>query len=82
MSYVSVQIDLSDFETEHLITEVERRGYEVHDANSKEESECTLDEIHNLYQAFINWKDFGNKNESFECDLKEFFKVTLGRYVI
>ena len=46
------------------------------------EAESTIDEIHNLYQAFINWKDFGNKNESFERDLKEFFKVTLGRYVI
>ena len=82
MSYISVKVDLSDFESDDLIGEIERRGYVVLDANVKEESECTLDEIHNLYQAFINWKDFGNKNESFECDLKEFFKVTLGRYVI
>ena len=82
MSYVTVQVDLSDIETDDLIDEVERRGYEVHDANAKEEAESTIDEIHNLYQAFINWKDFGNKNESFECDLKEFFKVTLDRYVV
>jgi hypothetical protein len=44
--------------------------------------EKTVDEIHNLYQAFIHWKDFAMKDSTFESDLKKFFEATIDMKVI
>jgi hypothetical protein len=86
MSYVNVQIDLSDIDTEDLIDAVERCGYKV--LSSEEQSEAienlnhTMDEIRNLYDAFLHWKDFGMKDSVFERDLKAFFKITIDEVVL
>ena len=86
MSFANVQIDLSQIDTDDLIEEVENRDYHVTlsddvDANT-EALENTLDEIHNLYQAFICWKDFSMKDSTFESDLKKFFEATIDMKVI
>jgi hypothetical protein len=44
--------------------------------------ERTVDEIHNLYQAFIHGKDFGMKDSTFESDLKKFFEATVDMKVL
>ena len=81
-----VTIDLNQFDTDDLITELEDREYRVMmpgeiDENS-EALEKTVDEIHNLYQAFVHWKDFAMKDSTFESDLKKFFEVTIDMKVI
>ena len=86
MSFANVQIDLSQIDTDDLIEEVENRDYHVTlsddvDANT-EALENTLDEIHNLYQAFICWKDFSMKDSTFESDLKKFFEATIDMKVL
>lgn len=86
MTFVSVQIDISNLETDDVIDEVERRGYTVLSSDqidwTEEQLQRTVDEIHNLYQAFIHWKDFGMKDSTFEKDLKDFFKITLDKVVL
>ena len=86
MSFVNVQIDISDIDTDDLIEEVERRQYSVMMPGEIDENieafERTVDEIHNLYQAFIHWKDFGMKDSTFESDLKKFFEETIDMKVI
>lgn len=83
MSYVSVQIDLDDIETDDLIEEIESREYVVfHKETHKETLENMEDEIHNLYQDFICWKDLGMKDSTFESVLKKFFEITIDMKVL
>ena len=53
MSYVNVQIDISDIDTDDLIEAVERQGYRVLAKGQIDEDveqlHRTIDEIHNLY---------------------------------
>jgi len=86
MSYLNVTLDTDHLETETLIDIIERRGYEVLMPGETDENVValnkTVDEIHDLYHAFLAWKDFGNKNENFESDLKKFFLETIDMKVI
>jgi hypothetical protein len=86
MSFVNVQIDLNQVDTDDLIDEIESRDYRVLMPGETDENtealERTLDEIHNLYQAFICWKDFSMKDSTFESDLKRFFEATIDMKVI
>ena len=81
-----VTLDLNNFDTDDLITELEDREYRVMMPGETDENmeafERTVDEIHNLYQAFIHWKDFGMKDSTFESDLKKFFEETIDMKVI
>lgn len=86
MSYINVQINASDIDTDELINEVEERGYRVMMPGEIDEDvevlHRTLDEIHNLYDAFLHWKDFGMKDSTFERDLKTFFDTTIDKVVL
>ena len=86
MSYATVQIDLTDIDDDTLIEEIECRKYQVMLPGQIDEDvealHRTLDEIHNLYQAFICWKDFSMKDSTFESDLKKFFEETIDMKVI
>lgn len=86
MSYATVQINLTDIDDDTLIEELELRDYQVMlPGQTDEDVEAlhrTLDEIHNLYQAFICWKDFSMKDSTFESDLKKFFESTIDMKVI
>ena len=86
MSYATVQINLTDIDDDTLIEEIESRDYQVMlPGQTDEDVEAlhrTLDEIHNLYQAFICWKDFSMKDSTFESDLKKFFEATIDMKVI
>lgn len=86
MSFVNVQINLNQIETDDLMEEIENRDYRVLMPGETDENtealENTLDEIHNLYQAFICWKDFSMKDSTFESDLKKFFEATIDMKVI
>lgn len=86
MSFANVQIDLNQIETDDLMEEIESRDYRVMMPGETDENmeafDRTLDEIHNLYQAFIHWKDFGMKDSTFESDLKKFFEETIDMKVI
>lgn len=69
---VDVNLDLSDFDDEELIEELEDRGLEVMDKNdSGAISEAARDEIYNLYRDYLNGTDFDRK-------LKKFFEGQLG----
>jgi hypothetical protein len=85
MPYVNVFVDVCDFDTEDLITELERNEYRVMAPGQIDEDveafHRTLDEIHNLYYSFCAWKD-GDKNERFETVLKRFFNNTIDMKVI
>lgn len=85
MSYINVQIDTSDLDSEDLIVTLERRGYRVMAPGQTDEDvealHRTLDEIHNLYYSFCAWKD-GDKNERFESVLKRFFDDTIDMKVL
>lgn len=68
---VDVDIDLSDFDTEELIEEVENRGLQIFDKeDSGAMSDSMKDEIYNLYRDYIDGKDF-------ERNLKMFFENNL-----
>jgi hypothetical protein len=75
----SIHVELSDFDIEDLIEEVERSGYVVME---KEDAADYEKKIHALMHDFINWYQFGMKNENFEKILKEFFKDTIDEHVI
>jgi hypothetical protein len=86
MAYLNVQIDLSEFDSDPLMEEIENRGYRIMlpgeiDADI-EAFNKTLDDIHDLYQSFCAWKDGGVKNEYFENDLKSFFLDTIDMRVL
>jgi hypothetical protein len=86
MSYVNVQIDISDIDTDDLIENVERRGYRVLEKGQIDEDvealHRTLDEIHNLYHSFLAWKDGCVKNVYFEREIKTFFDATIDMKVL
>ncbi len=86
MSYVNVQIDISDIDTDDLIENVERRGYRVMEKGQIDEDvealHRTLDDIEDLYWSFLAWKDGSVKNEYFENDLKSFFEMTIDKVTI
>lgn len=81
-AYVDVDVDLDDFNTDELIDELEARGYIVMDKDDSGAPESLKDQIHNLKEDFILWHNFGMKNEVFERILKEFFKETIGEYIV
>jgi len=86
MTFANVQIDLNQVETDDLMEEIESRDYRVQMPGESDENaealERMVDEIHNLYQAFLCWKDFSMKDSTFENDLKKFFEVTIDMKVI
>ena len=78
--YVETAVDiyLEEFENDELIDELEARGYAV-----LEKNDTTLeDQIRDLREDFINWYQFGMKNENFEKIMKEFFKETLDEHIV
>ena len=80
---VDVYVDLCDFHIDELTDEIENRGFTVVCKDeSLEAKERIMDDIHNLYQDFILWKDLGMKNEIFEKILKEFFSEHLDKNVL
>lgn len=85
MSYINVQIDTDNLDSEDLIDLIERRGFRVMAPGEIDEDvealHRTLDEIHNLYYSFCAWKD-GDKNERFESVLKTFFNETIDMKVL
>jgi len=86
LTYATVQINLTDIDDDTLIEELELRDYQVMLPGQTDENvealERTVDEIHNLYQAFLCWKDFSMKDSKFENDLKKFFEATIDMKVI
>ena len=75
----TIDVDLSDFDIQDLIEEVERSGYTV---TSADEAANYEKKIEDLRGDFINWYECGMKNETFEKILKEFFKDTIGEYIV
>jgi len=75
---VEVDIDARDFSTDELIEELRSRGHEVIEI---EERNAIEDNIRNLREDFINWYQFGMKNEDFEKTLKKFFFDTIDEYI-
>ncbi len=75
----SIHVDLADFDIADLIEEVESCGYVVME---KEDAVDYEKKIHALKDDFINWYQFGMKNENFEKVMKEFFKDTIDEYVV
>lgn len=76
---VDVDVDLDDFDDGELIDELRERGYSV---ESKDEVTALEDQILTLKDDFINWYQFGMKNETFEKILQKFFKDTIDEHVI
>jgi hypothetical protein len=73
MPYINVEVDL-----ENVIYELESRGYSVCDPDTESANVETIkdmeDDIYNLYQDFICWKDLGMKDSTFEIAMKRFFE--------
>ena len=78
-TYVEVDIGLDEFVTDELLDELESRGFSVRAADDSKHYE---DHILSLKEDFINWYQFGMKNENFEKILKEFFKDTIDEHVV
>ena len=69
---IDVNLDLSDFDNDELIEEVEDRGLIVLDQeDSGAMSNAAKDEVYELYRDYIS----GN---NFEQNLKKFFEGQLG----
>jgi hypothetical protein len=86
LTYINYQLNTNYLDTDDLIDIIEHRGFTVNqpgevDANV-EALEKNVDEIHNLYQAFLCWKDFSMKDSTFESDLKKFFENTIDMKVL
>lgn len=79
---VEFDVDLDDFDTSELIEQVERWGFVVMDKDESDTPDNLKDKIHMLKEDFINWHQFGMKNEDFENILKEFFKDTIDEYIM
>ncbi len=80
---VEVDIELDTIRIDDLLDEIESRGFTVVCRDeSIQAKERITDDIHNLYQDFILWKDLGMKNEIFEKILKEFFSEHLDKNVL
>lgn len=73
MPYINVEVDL-----ETVIYELETQGYTVCDPGTESANVETIkemeDDIYNLYQDFICWKDLGMKDSTFEVAMKRFFE--------
>lgn len=73
MSYINIPVDL-----ESVIYELESQGYTVCDPDTESRNVETIkdmeDDIYNLYQDFICWKDLGMKDSTFEAAMKRFFE--------
>lgn len=78
---VEVDVDLDDFSTEDLIETLESHGYVVIDKDSDDAPAYYQKHIHTLKEDFINWYQFGMKNENFEKTMKQFFKDTIDEYI-
>jgi hypothetical protein len=78
MPYVSVEIDLDSMDTDDLVDELDVRGYDVYE---KGDIKTFEKQIHDLKDDFINWYQFGMKNENFEKVMKQFFKDTIDEYI-
>jgi len=70
---VEVDVDLSDFDTDELIEEIEsRESWMVIDKeDSGAFSESMKDEIYNLYRDYVTGNNFDRK-------LKKFFEENIG----
>jgi len=81
MSYINVQVEISDIDTDDLIDVIEGRGYRVLMPGQIDEDVEALhrqtNDIHALLDSFYAWKDGGLKNEWFERELKSFFETTI-----
>lgn len=86
MSFINVQVDTRDLDSEDLIEIIEERGFRVMAPGQIDEDveafHRQTDEIHNLYDAFIAWKDFGFSDSTFEVKLKQFFLETIDKKVL
>ena len=81
MAYITVDVDL-----ECVISELETQGYTVCDPDTESRNVETIkdmeDDIYNLYQDFICWKDLGMKDSTFENILKRFFEKHTDKIVV
>lgn len=68
MAFVNVDIDLSEFSTDELVTELEARGEDVI-ALTQNESNKLVEQIYNLYRS----------NQDYELELTKLFYLVLGR---
>ena len=86
MSYINVQIDISDIDIDDLITEIERRKYRVMEPGQIDEDvesfHRNLDRTEDLYYTFCAWKDGSVKNEYFERELNSFFDTTIDKTIL
>ena len=70
-----VHLEYIDLETDDLIEELESRGFTV--SESKELPDFAVNKIHDFYQDYILWKQFGMKDSNFEKIADNFFSETL-----
>lgn len=70
MAYVSVDVDLDEFDDEELIEELESRGYKV--SEDGERGNPPPEPIRSLYSTYTTMSP-----EFFEKELKKFFRDTL-----
>ena len=70
MAYVSVHVDLDEFDDEELIEELESRGYKV--SEDGERGNPPPEPIRSLYSTYTTMSP-----EFFEKELKKFFRDTL-----
>lgn len=68
MAFVNVDVDLSELDTEDLITELEARGEDVI-VLTQNESNKLVEQIYNLYRS----------NQDYELELTKLFYLVLGR---
>lgn len=71
MPYITkeVEIDMGDFDDEELIDELNVRGYQVVDS-------VILKELESLYSNYLT-----SSPETFDKELKKFFRDTLGKII-
>ena len=73
MPYINIEVDL-----DNVISELETQGYTVCDPDTESRNVEIIkemeDDIYNLYQDFICWKDLGMKDSTFEIAMKRFFE--------
>lgn len=72
-AYVDVDVELSEFDTDDLIEELEIRGITVSDEGMTEKSSTEL-QIEELYEAYTL-----NQKEKFDSLLRNLFYDIIGR---
>lgn len=72
MAYVSVHVDLDEFDDDELIDELESRGYKVFDKDGDVSPKPIQEPIQTLYTTFQTMD-----RDYFEKELKKFFRDTL-----